>query len=158
MQDTIGNRGEALFYTLMTRFYDRSLPLFRPQFLGAKFATVDYMVELMDAGDTTPFFFVQVKTTTQGYTRKEHRLKVQVLAEDLRRLIAYPAPTYIVGVDERQETGYFVAACDPMPNRLASLATTFPLTLATLEALWQEVHDFWHQRDMRFRGSRFAVP
>jgi len=83
VSDDIGSRGEALFFIMLTRFCDRRLPYFRPHFLGEKFATLDYLIELVDAGSVTPFFFVQVKTTTQGYTRSRlgrRRLKVQVPA------------------------------------------------------------------------------
>lgn len=155
MQDAIGSRGEALFYTLITRFYGPSRPRFRPQFLGDKFATVDYLVELVDTGGITPFFFVQVKTTRQGYTQRSHRLKVQVAIEDIQRLIAYPAPTYIVGIDEQNETGYINAILEGHSRRLANLSTAFPLNQTTLDQLWQEVFDFWTNRDMRFTASRF---
>jgi hypothetical protein len=157
MMDAIGGRGEALFYTAMTRFYGRRLPLFRPHFLGAKFVTLDFLVELVDTGAMTPFFFVQVKTTTLGYTKHDRRLRVQVATEDVQRLIAYPAPTYVVGVDERQEVGYLHAVVDSRPQRIASLSTAFPLNQPTLEALWQEVHNYWSQCDMHFTHSRFAV-
>ena len=156
MMDAIGGRGEALFYTAMTRFYGRRLPFFRPHFLGVKFMTLDFFVELVDAGAVTPFFFVQVKTTTQGYTKKDRRLKVQVSAEEVHRLIAYPAPTYVVGIDERQEVGYLQAVLETQPQRIASLSTVFPLHRFTLEALWQEVRDYWYQRDMRFTRSYFV--
>ncbi|MFP4436806.1 MAG: DUF4365 domain-containing protein [Chloroflexaceae bacterium] len=156
MQDAIGNRGEALFYTLITRFYGPSLPRFRPQFLGAKFTTVDFLVELVDADAMTPFFFVQVKTTRQGYTQRNHRLKIQVVSEDIQRLIAYPAPTYVVGIDERNETGYISAILERHARRIASLSTAFPLDQAALDRLWQEVYTFWSNRDMRFTASHFV--
>ena len=115
-----------------------------------------FLVELVDAGAVTPFFFVQVKTTTLGYTKHDRRLRVQVDAEDVRRLLAYPAPTYIVGIDERQEIGYLQAVVEHHPRRIASLSTAFALNQTTLEALWQEVADYWGQRDMRFTYSRFG--
>lgn len=62
--DAIGSRGEAIFFVLLTQFCGRQRPFFRPSFLGDKFATIDYFVELVDVGLLTPFFFVQVKTTT----------------------------------------------------------------------------------------------
>jgi hypothetical protein len=159
VSDDIGNRGEALFFIMLTRFCGRRLPYFRPHFLGEKFATLDYLVELIDAGSITPYFFVQVKTTTQGYTRGDitrRRLKVQIPSEDMRRLILYPAPTYVMGIDEREEVGYVISANHGSPSRISSLSTRFPLDCRNLELLWIEVQAFWQQRDMRFLNSMFS--
>jgi hypothetical protein len=106
----LGQRGEALFYVLLTKFYGREKPIFRPQFLGDKWPTVDFIIELVDAGMATHYFFTQVKTTRDGYTKKDRRLQVQVKRDDLRKLASYPAPTYIVGIDEVEETGYITSA------------------------------------------------
>ena len=35
-----------------------------------------------------------------GYTAEENRLRVQVTQDDIDRMVAYPAPTYVVGIDE----------------------------------------------------------
>jgi len=158
MNDDIGTRGEALFFVLLTQFCGRSRPFFRPHFLGDKFATLDYLVELVDAGSATPFFFVQVKTTTQGYTKQKdgkRRLKIQVSEADVRRMVLYPAPTYIVGIDERAEVGYIISANEEHLGRISSLPMDFPLNCTNLERLWNEVKVFWSQRDMRLRNSVF---
>lgn len=160
ISDDIGTRGEALFFVLMTQFCGRPRPYFRPHLLGQKFIALDYMVELVDAGPITPYFFVQVKTTSQGYTKgslSTRRLKVQVTPEDMQRLVSYPAPTYIIGIDERDEMGYIVSANAGSPVRFASLPTLFPLTCETLAELWEEVQTFWAQRDMTLNTSKFAV-
>jgi len=160
ISDDVGSRREALFFVLLTQFCGRRRPFFRPHFLGEKFATLDYIVELIDAGPLTPFFFVQVKTTTQGYTRRKEgrgRLKIQVSKEDMQRLCLYPAPTYVVGIDEREERGYIVSANEGSPSRIASMSTDFPLVCSTLELLWHEVKSFWEQRDMRLLNSVFSI-
>jgi hypothetical protein len=157
-RDDIGSRGEALFFIMLTRFCGRRMPYFRPHFLGEKFAALDYLVELVDAEAMTPYFFVQVKTTTLGYTQGkpgQRRLKVQVSAENVRRLIHYPAPTYIVGIDEREEKGYIVSGNQRTHLRVSSLSTQFPLDCMNLERLWNEVRDFWQQRDMKLLNSVF---
>jgi hypothetical protein len=144
---------------MLTRFCNRRRPFFRPHFLGDKFIALDYLVELLDAGPSTPYFFVQVKTTTQGYTRSKrlgNRLKIQVSADDMQRLIHYPAPTYIIGIDEQAERGYIVSANDGSPTRLTSLTTDFPLDCTTLERLWYEVQTYWEHRDMRLTHSVFT--
>jgi hypothetical protein len=62
-------------------------------------------------GETTPFFFVQVKTTRKVFLRSHHppRLQVAVSERDIRRMVAYPAPTYVVGVHEEEERAFIVA-------------------------------------------------
>ncbi len=47
MSNELGQRGEALFYVLITKSYGRVKPIFRPQFLGDKWPTVDFIVELV---------------------------------------------------------------------------------------------------------------
>jgi hypothetical protein len=143
MSDAIGQRGEAIFFVLMTKFHPERRRLFRPQFLGDKWPLVDYIVELENAGDIRPFFFVQVKTTREGYTRREKRLKVKVTDERVSGLTAYPAPTYIVGIDEVHETGYIVSANGENLSALSSLSIRCPLDEQNREALWMEVKTYW---------------
>jgi len=72
---------------------------------------VDFIVELTNhTGDITPYFFVQVKTTREGYTKKHKRLKIKVSKDNILKLASFPAPTYIVGIDENAETGYIISA------------------------------------------------
>jgi hypothetical protein len=146
-------------FLLLTQFCGREVPLFRPHFLGEKFPTLDYLVELVNAGPATPFCFVQVKTTTRGYTQPKtgaRRFRVQISADDMRRLRLYPAPTYIIGIDERTEVGYISAADQHSPNRLTSLSTQFLVNCENLERLWHEVREYWRQRDMRLPRSVFS--
>lgn len=81
MRDALGQRGEAIFIVLTTAFHSNSGPIFKPQFLGDKWQYVDFIVELVGAGAVVPYFFVQVKTTREGYTKKLNRLKVKVPKE-----------------------------------------------------------------------------
>jgi hypothetical protein len=157
VRDALGERGESIVRVLLTRLYSRPQPYFRPQFLGDKHPTVDFFVELVGVTEPiTPFFFVQVKATTQGYTKEHHHLKVQVVAAEVQRLLAYPAPTYILGVDEPQERGYLLAALAGGPRRIASLPTRYPLDQTTLHGLYEEVLAFWQANGTTFRTSRFV--
>lgn len=157
-QDYIGLRGENMCNNLLTKFcLGRELPFFKPIFLGEKFQTLDFMVELVGAGEITPFFFIQVKTTREGYTKRDRRLKIKVSAEAMSRLRAYPAPTYVVGIDEVQEKGYIVSANAGSPAVVSSLPTTFALDCSNLERLWYEVRDYWRQRDMDMTNSVFTA-
>ena len=62
--DFIGGRGEAIAFARLTKVCrDDDVPFFWPHYLGEKSQTFDYLVELVDAGESTPYFFVQVKKT-----------------------------------------------------------------------------------------------
>ncbi len=153
-QDFIGERGESIIRVLLTRFYDQPEPRFRPHFLGEKYPTVDFLVELVGApAGIVPYFFVQAKATSQGYTMRDHRLKVQVSQADFQRLVSYPAPTYIIGVDEPREVGYILAAISGRVARVPSLPTTHPLNETTLRALYEEVLRYWQTNAADFSAS-----
>jgi hypothetical protein len=63
--DDIGDRGQWLCCLILTQICPgRSEPYFRPTFLGDKHPTFDFLVELVGAEG---YFFVQVKSTRQGY-------------------------------------------------------------------------------------------
>src|SRR5438552_6763133 len=100
--DFIGGRGEAIAFARLARVCrtDADLPYFWPHYLGEKCETFDFLVELVDAGARTPFFFVQVKATRKEYTKgpSHPRLRVKVEEKDIRRMVAFPSPTYVVGV------------------------------------------------------------
>jgi len=153
-RDLIGERGESIIRVLLTRFYGRRQPLFRPHFLGDKYPTVDFLVELVGStARVVPFFFVQAKATAEGYTKHENRLKVRVSQDDMQRLVLYPAPTYIIGVDEPQEKGYIMAAVSTRIARVSSLPTTHPLDDTTLRTLYDEVLQYWQANGADFSTS-----
>ena len=84
-RDEIGSRSEFIFCARIMDFCGRSLPYFRPHFLGEKAQTLDFFVELLDTGERTLFFFAQVKTTRKALTRKDRRLRVEMAVADVRR-------------------------------------------------------------------------
>lgn len=159
LRDEIGQRGEAIFYVLLTRFYDRNTLIFRPQFLGDKWPAVDYIVELRGHSPTlTPYFFVQVRATRQGYTQKNNRLKIGFSQSDAHKLAALPAPTYLVGIDEIDEKGYIIAVGQARSSGLSSMSTQFPLNQETQELLWQEVSNYWTKVAPFDLNSKFVDP
>src|SRR6185369_6612196 len=92
----------------MTELCGRNEPHFRPRFLGDKYPTHDFIVELVDRPEY--YFFVQVKATTKGFTKTAPgRLLVQVTQEDVDRMVACPAPTYVVGIDLNGKSGYVLS-------------------------------------------------
>jgi hypothetical protein len=158
MQDAIGQRGEALFRVFMTPFDTPDGPLFRLQFLGDKWKAVDFVVELLHVPGLTPYFFVQVKATRQGLTVRDRRLKVQISAERVADLAAYPAPTYVAGIDVEEESGWIVSANGEHVASLSSLSTRHPINKPNRQALWDEVKAFWSAYPAAPFVSRFTDP
>jgi hypothetical protein len=158
MRDALGARGEAIFYVLMTAFHSEAGPIFRPQFLGDKWPTVDFIVELLGADAGVPFFFVQVRTTRAGFTSGKRRLKVGVPRQSLRRLGMLPAPTYVVGIDEIGEAGYLLSANGESPAPITSMPTVHPIDRRRREQLWREVYEYWKAREMTDFRSAFVDP
>ncbi|MDD1428532.1 DUF4365 domain-containing protein [Dolichospermum sp. ST_sed9] len=159
MRDALGQRGERIFEVLITKFHSDDGPIFKPQFLGDKWQYVDFIVELVGAVSCVPYFFVQVKTTRLGYTKKENRLKVQVKKESVIGIASYPAPTYIVGIDEIKEVGYLVSANGENLTSLSNLSTKFPINEKNRQLLWDEVNDFWKpyiQNKQKILSSKFT--
>jgi len=137
----------------MTDPCGRSVPFFRPRFLGDKYPTFDFILELVDQPEY--YFFVQVKTTTQGYTlTAPNRLKVQVSQADVDRMVACPAPSYVVGIDMDVGVGYLLSINEPR-DHVTSLPTTFKIDGTVLTKLADEVRRYWSSRDMVLAASQF---
>jgi hypothetical protein len=159
MKDLLGQRGEALFYVMITKYNGHEIPLFKPQFLGDKWPSVDFIVELTNhQAQMIPYFFVQVKTTRRGYT-DQNRLKLHVHKDNIQRLASFPAPTYLVGIDEIKEVGYIVSANGEYLKTVSNISTQFPLYRCKVqEMLWQEVKAFWEQFGTYHFQSKLADP
>jgi hypothetical protein len=78
-------------------------------------------------------------------------------ATDVRRAVLIPAPSYLIGIDERDEDGYIVPLLDGMSGPISSMPTTYPLDCTNLPRLYAEVKQFWASRDMRRKKSVFAL-
>jgi hypothetical protein len=158
--DFIGGRGEAIAAArlLWVCRADADLPYFWPHYLGEKCETFDFLVELVDASPKTPFFFMQVKTTRKGFTRKQNppRLRVEVSVTDVRRMVAFPAPTYVIGVHEVEERAFIISVHGTMAEAIPSITTAHELTPDTLRRLWDEVRAYWEGRDMSRSASAFS--
>jgi hypothetical protein len=156
----IGGRGEAIAFACLTRICrpDVDLPYFWPHFLGEKAETFDFLVELVDAGEITPIFFVQVEATRKAYTKTQvpARLPVQVSEKDMRRMLAYPAPTYVVAVHEDEERAFIISVHGTASDAIASITTAHEMTCETLRRLWDEVRNFWLSREVTRLSSSFS--
>jgi Domain of unknown function (DUF4365) len=152
-KDDIGDRGQLLLSLLLTDLCGRDVPYFRPRFLGDKYPTFDFIVEVVD--NPAYFFFAQVKATTKGYTKEQNRLIVQLDQTDVDRMVACPAPTYLIGIDVNQiGVGYLLSINEPCA-RVASMTTKFKIDCSVLKNLRDEVIEYWKSRDMVLKGSRF---
>ncbi len=154
--DILGLRGENIFFIRMTDLDEERGPLFRPQFLGDKFPFADYLV-LLEGSSTGRFFFVQVKTTREGYTTKEKRLRVQVTSANLRGLASFPAPTYIMGVDAVTEEVFIASANGESQKNIPSMSTAYPLDRTNRRRLWDEVQAYWNQSVTTRKPKMFSV-
>jgi Domain of unknown function (DUF4365) len=158
--DFIGWRGESIASARLSRIcrVASDLPYFIPRHLGEKARTFDFMVELVDTEESPHFFFVQVKTTREDFTKKHDppRLRVKVSEEDVERMVACPVPTYVVGVHEPSERAFLIAVHGRMSGTIPSITTAHELTPDILQKLWHEVRDFWQDRGMAQVNSLFA--
>ena len=159
VHDLVAARGEAIFRVLISRSHVEHGYLFQvPHFLGDKQRTVDFYVEIVSADSAPLHFFVQVKATRAGYTRRDRRLRVRVSAAELRRLAGYGAPTYIVGIDEQWERGLHCFSERRASPGWATMTTAYPLEGDVLARLKDEVEAYWaHPARNAFR-SRFTDP
>jgi len=156
MSDILGERGERIFFIIMTRFFGGTGPLFRVTFLSDKARTMDFLVEtVIGAGEITPYCLVQVKTTKQDISRRGG-LQTPVSQRDMQRLRSYPGPTYVVGIHEPTMTGYIISARSGDTSGLRTFPTTFPLDQTNLEMLYEEVREYWTQQGATFNFSRFS--
>jgi hypothetical protein len=157
-RDFIGNRGQSLAHARLTEMCrGNGLPYFDAHFLGDKCPTFDFLVELVGAGERRPYFFAQVKATREGFTSAAPpRLRVKVAKDDIRKMVLFRAPTYVIGVDEPGEKAYVIAVYGTMRRSISSMSTRHPLNPVTLRLLWDEVREYWRHRNMHQARSRFV--
>jgi hypothetical protein len=144
--DQIGKRAE-LWVSLdlscsVGRGYDR--PLFRVAEFGEKHPTVDFLVDALGPdGTSTGFFFVQVKGTT---VPSATRLGIEVPVDRFNRLVAIPAPTYVIGVDVTAPAAYLVGAYRRRQAKVSSISKAYPLgDDVVIIRLYREVLGYWRQ-------------
>jgi hypothetical protein len=142
-RDYIGKRGEAIATASLLDFCGKLNPYFDPHFLGEKCPTYDFLVELLGASSSPPYFLAQVKATRQGYTQGTLDLKVAVKAADVQKMVRCPIPTYLIGVDEPAAKSYIVSIHGNLTGRISSVPSAYPLDCSNLKILWDEVVIRW---------------
>jgi len=158
--DHIGSAGELFFQAWISRrCYNRFF--FRPIPMGEKHPTTDILVELVEPTRIQSVFYVQVKSTTLGYSGggASRKLKVNVSREDIANLKQYPGPTYVAGIDVKKRRGYIAAIVSGMTGAVNGLPTYHTIDCPTIRALWAEVDAYWSSisRPIPMASSRFAI-
>jgi hypothetical protein len=69
---------------------------------------------------------------------------------------SYPAPTYLIGIDEKDEKAYVTAVLSAMETTISSMSVAHPLNGATLKTLWDEVREYWREKQMDRTSSVFV--
>jgi hypothetical protein len=154
-RDLIGKRGEAIVTARLMDFCGNPDPYFDVHPLGEKCPTFDYLVELVNAGDSVPYFLAQVKSTQKGFTKASRRLPVAMDEEDVRRMVQCPFPTYLIGVDEPNDRAYVVSVHGGMHGAISSMPSRYPLTPRNLRRLWEEVSTHWQKLNAAAKVSAF---
>lgn len=152
----IGDRGESIFNTRITEH-----EMFNVYFLSAKAPIVDFLVEIAD--EATPFqCLVQVKSTSLGYLKQNGKLRAKVPADKMQKLINRPLPTYVAGVDLKNERVYICPAFNDANAYTSSIPITHILdkqnavaTQQTLDMLKQDIIEYWNNADMNLYKTSF---
>ena len=132
-------------------------PLFRPGFLGDKWPSIDFYVELRKVRRRTPYFFAQAKATSRRLSKSSSSLRISTKKEDIQRLLRIPGPTYIFGVHEPTERVFVRSVhLGIMPRSITTIPVAHDLTPDNLRALHAEVREFWERNDYKPNDSVFA--
>ena len=70
-------------------------------------------------------------------------------------MVAFPAPTYVVGVHEEEERAFIVSVHGTMSEAIPSITTAHELNGETLSRLWDEVREFWRAWEREQKMSWF---
>ena len=88
---------------------------------------------------------------------KAKTLKVGIKKSDIDKMVGYPGPTYIVGIDENSEAAYIISANKATSKDLPSIPLSFPLDDTNLAKLWKEVDDYWQGLNLLLNNSVFSI-
>jgi hypothetical protein len=144
----IGELGESFANIFLARCTTQG-HLFRTAMMGGKWPTIDIYAEVISNMPQKMFCFFQIKTTDQGYTKRQRNLRISLDLRDLVRLSQYAAPTYVIGVDHNAarphySKAYIGAIRGNYSQGISSLPTTYPLNNSNLIMLREEIIAFWN--------------
>ena len=152
----IGVRGESIFELAVTDYSRFARPLFRPSFLGDKWPSVDYYVELLGVRDCRPFMFAQVKSTAQQLSPGSHDIEISLPKSNCLSLFMVPGPTYLAGIHEPTRRA-FIVSVHRRPNQgVYRIPLKNELTPDNLRLLYNEVVEFWKSHPFKPFTSAFS--
>jgi Domain of unknown function (DUF4365) len=149
-----GSRGEKILDLWLTDFKEFPEALFRPQFLGEKWPTIDFYVELETVHKGKPYFFAQVKSTT---TALSGGVRISVEKKDIELLLQIPGPTYIFGVHEPSKAVFVRSVHTGTPVKgISRIPLSHKLTRGKFRVLHREVQEFWKTHGRKPLTSSFS--
>jgi hypothetical protein len=157
LANVIGGRGEKKLELCLTDYQNFKQPLFRLGFLGDKWPTVDFYVELTGLKKQTPYFLAQVKTNARNLSADARYLTISTKKRDIERLLRIPGPTYIFGVHEPSGRVFFRSIHSNSPARAVSrIPIDNEVHSGNLLSLRNEVRDFWKSSEFKPSASLFS--
>ena len=154
LREVTGFRGEKMVELCLTNYKDFDAPLFRPGFLGDKWPSIDFYVELQAVHKRKPYFFAQAKATAAGLSQS---LSISVKKKDIERLLQIPGPTYIFGVHEPSGRVFVRSVHVGTPVKaITRIPLSHELTSEKLRILHDEVREFWGTDNHKPKSSAFA--
>jgi hypothetical protein len=157
LREVVGSRGEKIAELALTNYSAFSRPLFQPGFLGDKWPSIDFYVELNSVRGKRPYFFVQTKATRTRITGQSKSLKISTTGKDIERLLKIPGPTYIIGVHEPTMRVFIRSVHAGLPlTAITRIPIAYELTSANLRILHNEVKNFWKSSTHKPMASQFS--
>ena len=154
LREVTGFRGEKILALCLTDYKEFAGPLFRPGFLGDKWPSIDFYVELRAVRKRKPYFFAQAKTTA---ARLSGSLSISTKKKDIGKLLQIPGPTYIFGIHEPSQRVFVRSVHAGTPLRaITRISLSNELTRRKLRVLHDEVRTFWSTDNYKPRSSAFA--
>jgi hypothetical protein len=155
LNDVTGFRGEKIVELCLTDYQAFTKPLFRPGFLGEKWPSIDFYVELVAVPGKRLYFFAQAKATRSALTARF--LNISTKKRDIDRLLRIPGPTYLLGVHEPTKKVFVRSIHTGIPVRaITRIPRLYELTSANLQTLHREVRDYWATTGHKPTSSAFA--
>ncbi len=154
LRDDTGFRGERFLEICLTDYQEFRGPLFRPGFLGDKWPTIDFYVELRAVRKRKPYFFAQAKATTSALSGG---VRISTKKKDIELLLQIPGPTYIFGIHEPSRRVFVQSVHRGTPVKaITRIPFSQELTRRKLRVLHEEVREFWKTNGSKPISSAFA--
>jgi len=157
LRDVTGFRGEKILELCLTDYRAFRGPLFQPYFLGEKWPSIDFYVELRNRRSQGFYFFAQAKATRKPLVPGQTDLAISTKKKDIEHLLRIPGPTYLFGIHEPSRRAFVRSVHQGVPPRaITRIPLSHELTSRNLRILHDEVLEYWTTRSQKPDSSRFA--